>query len=124
MSERPAGLSPLRLGPANPMNKVLLSILAFEAICCGLAIPGMIQVAGTSTGLAFAFGGTGMLLCLAAAGTLRRGIGWVLGWAAQVVCVALGFAVDMMFVVGIMFLLLWELTFVLGRRLETANTAG
>lgn len=114
----------MRLVPTNPMNKVLMAILIFEAICCGLAIPGMIQVSGTPVGLAFGLGGTALLLCVAAAGTLRRGIGWVLAWSAQAACVALGFAVDMMFVVGIMFLVLFGISFVLGRRLEAARSAG
>lgn len=66
----------------------------------------------------------GLLLCVAAAGTLRRGIGWVLAWSAQAACVALGFAVDMMLVVGIMFLVLFGISFLLGRRLEAAKSAG
>lgn len=114
----------MRLLPTNPMNKVLMAILLFEAICCGLAIPGMIQVADAPLGLAFGLGGTAMLLCLVAAGLLRRPIGWVLAWAAQLGCVALGFAVDMMFAVGGMFLLLFVISFLLGRRLEAARTVG
>ena len=114
----------MRLLPTNPMNRVLMAILVFEAICCGLAIPGMIQVADAPLGLAFGLGGTALLLCLAAAGLLRRGIGWVLAWAAQLACVALGFAVEMMFAVGGMFLLLFVISFLLGRRLEAARTAG
>lgn len=114
----------MRLLPTNPMNKVLMAILLFEAICCGLAIPGMIQVADAPLGLAFGLGGTAMLLCLVAAGLLRRPIGWVLAWAAQLACVALGFAVDMMFAVGGMFLLLFVISFLLGRRLEAARTVG
>lgn len=114
----------MRLVPTNPMNRALMAILVFQAISCGLAIPGMIQVADAPVGLAFGLGGAAMLLCVAAAGTLRRPIGWVLAWATQVVCVALGFMVDMMFVVGIMFFLLFGITFVLGRRLEAAKAAG
>ena len=34
----------MRLDPTNPMGRVMLSILAFEAIMFGLAIAGMIQV--------------------------------------------------------------------------------
>ncbi|MFT3968804.1 MAG: DUF4233 domain-containing protein [Micropruina sp.] len=114
----------MRLVPTNPMNRVLMAVLLFEAICCGLAIPGMIQVADAPVGLAFGLGGAAMLLCLAASGTLRRPIGWVLGWSAQVACIALGFAVAMMFAVGAMFTLLFVITFVLGRRLEAARMAG
>ncbi|MFT4294335.1 MAG: DUF4233 domain-containing protein [Micropruina sp.] len=114
----------MKLVPTNPMNRVLMSILIFEAICCGLAIPGMIQVADASVGLAFGLGGAALLLCLAASGTLRKGYGWVLAWVAQLACVALGFAVSMMFAVGAMFLLLFVISFLLGRRLEAAKTAG
>ena len=114
----------MKLVPTNPMNRVLMTILIFEAICCGLAIPGMIQVGEAPVGLAFGLGGAALLLCLAAAGTLRRPIGSVLGWAAQVACVALGFAVAMMFAVGAMFLLLYVISFMLGRRLQAAKTIG
>ena len=44
--------------------------------------------------------------------------------SAQAACVALGFAVDMMLVVGIMFLVLFGISFLLGRRLEAAKSAG
>ncbi|MCW3158323.1 DUF4233 domain-containing protein [Micropruina sonneratiae] len=114
----------MSLLPTNPMNKVLMAILLFEAICCGLAIPGMIQVADAPLGQALGLGGAAMALCLVAAGLMRRRIGWVLAWLAQLACVALGFAVDMMFAVGGMFLLLFVITFVLGRRLEATRTAG
>ncbi|MFT4217571.1 MAG: DUF4233 domain-containing protein [Micropruina sp.] len=114
----------MRLVPTNPMNRALMSILIFEAICCGLAIPGMIQVGDASVGLAFGLGGTALLLCLAASGMLRRPIGWTLAWAAQLACVALGFAVAMMFAVGAVFLVLFAIGFVLGKRLEATRTAG
>ncbi len=114
----------MRLVPTNPMNRVLAAILAFEAVCCGLAIPGMIQVSDVSLSLAFTTGGVALLLCLAAAGTLRRPFGWALAWLAQAACVALGFVVSMMFAVGAMFLLLFVITFVLGKRLEAAKAAG
>ena len=114
----------MRLVPTNPMNRVLMTILIFEAICCGLAIPGMIQVSDVSLSLAFTTGGVALLLCLAAAGTLRRPFGWALAWLAQAACVALGFVVSMMFAVGAMFLLLFVITFVLGKRLEAAKAAG
>ncbi|MFT3862462.1 DUF4233 domain-containing protein [Micropruina sp.] len=110
--------------PTNPMNRVLAAILGFEAICCGLAVPGMIQVSSVSLALAFSAGGLALLLCLTAAGTLRRPFGWVLAWLAQAACVALGFVVEMMFAVGGMFLVLFVITFALGKRLEAIKAAG
>lgn len=113
----------MTLVPSNPMNRVLMAVLIFQAICCGLAIPGMIQVSSVAVGVAFSLGGLVLLLCLAAAGTLRRRFGWSLAWVAQVACIALGFLVDTMFAVGALFLLLFVIAFVLGKRLE-ARTVG
>ena len=114
----------MTLVPSNPMNRVVMAVLIFEAICCGLAIPGMIQVSSVSVALAFTLGGAVLLLCLAAAGTLRRPIGWALAWSAQLACLALGFVVELMFAVGAIFLLLFVISFILGKRLEAAKTAG
>lgn len=114
----------MKLVSTNPMTKVLMAILAFQALCCGLAIPGMIQIGNVPVGPAFAFGGVAALLSLVAAGTLRRDFGWILAWVAQVAGIALGFAVELMFFVGGMFALLFVMTFVLGKRLEAARAAG
>ena len=111
----------LRTG--NPMNRAISLALLFQIVVFVLAIPGMIQVSSVSVATAFILGGLALLLCLAAAGTLRRPYGWPLAWAAQVACVALGFVVAMMFAVGGVFLLLFVITFVLGKRLE-ARTVG
>lgn len=108
----------MTLSPTNPMRVVLLSILAFEVIVFGLAVPVMIllsDVPGRSAGL---LGGSAALLALVAAGLMRRPIGYPLGWLTQVVGVALGLLTSAMFVVGGMFALLWVLTIVLGKRLD------
>ena len=108
----------MRLEPTNPMGKVMLSILAFEAIVFGLAIAGLIQVSSWPVAASFGLGLGAAALAILAAALLRRPIGYPLGWLTQLVAVGMGFAVDMMFAVGGAFALLWVVCFILGRRIE------
>jgi hypothetical protein len=106
------------LTPGNPMRVVLLAILIFEVIVFGLAVPVMILISGVSVGLAIGFGGGAALLALVAAALLRGPAGYVVGWPVQLLGVVLGFLTTPMFFVGAMFLALWLLTFILGKRLD------
>lgn len=113
----------MRLAPTNPMGRVMLSILAFEAIVFGLAIPGMIQVSSVPVGLAFGLGGGAAVLAIVSAALLRGPVGYPLGWLTQVVGIALGLATPMMYAVGGMFALLWVVCFALGRRIAATPPA-
>jgi hypothetical protein len=113
----------LTLTPGNPMRVVLLSILIFEVIVFALGIPVMILVSEVPTEVAFGLGGGAALLALIAAGLMRRPVGYLVGWPAQLVGVALGFLTAPMFFVGGMFLVLWLVTFVLGKRLDNPAVA-
>lgn len=108
----------MRLARTNPMGRVMLSILAFEAIVFGLAIAGMIQVSDVPLPVAFGLGLGAATLALVAAGLLRGPAGYPLAWLTQLVGIGLGFATEMMFAVGGMFALLWVVCFILGRRIE------
>lgn len=111
----------MTLFPGNPMRVVLLSILIFEVIVFGLAVPVMIFTSSVSTGLAVGLGVGAALLALVATAMMRKPVGYLLGWITQVVAVAMGFANGAMFVVGGMFAALWIITFVLGKRLDAAK---
>ena len=111
------------LANSNPMRVVLLTVLIFEAVVFGLAVPVMILVSGVSPAVAALGGGLAVVLALAAAGLLRRRIGYLIGWLTQPVAIALGLLTPAMFVVGGMFAGLWVLSFVLGRRLEAGASA-
>nr|WP_294694626.1 DUF4233 domain-containing protein [uncultured Friedmanniella sp.] len=113
----------MTLSPNNPMRVVLLSILIFEVILFGLAIPVMIlisDVPGETAGLS---AGAAALLALAAAGLMRRPLGYPLGWATQVAGLALGFLTTPMFFIGGMFAALWVTSFILGKRLDEQGRA-
>ena len=57
-------------------------------------------------------------LAVVAAGMLGRRGGYALGWAVQVVTLALGFVVPMMFVLGIVFGSLWAGAYFLGIKVD------
>lgn len=108
---------------SNPMRVVLLTVLIFEVIVFGLAVPVMILVSGVSPGLAAAGGGVAALLALTSAALLRKPVGYLIGWITQPLGIALGLLTPAMFVVGALFAGLWVLTFVLGRRLDAQAAA-
>lgn len=105
------------------MMMVVRATLGFEVVAFALSIPVMIQVnqlAGLTAALA---GGGAALLCLVAAGTVRKVWGWGIAWLAQVLGVALGVLTPGMFAVGGLFAVLFVTTFVLGKRLEARGVA-
>nr|WP_281372888.1 DUF4233 domain-containing protein [Kineococcus aurantiacus] len=65
-----------------------------------------------------AAGGALLLLCLVAAGTLRSRVGYALGWLVQVLLVAGGFVVPIMFVIGLGFAVIWFFALRIGGRVD------
>ena len=107
------------LSVGNPMRVVLMTVLIFEMIVFGLAIPVMIFISNVPAAAAAGFGGGAAVLALVAAGLLRSGVGYVLGWLTQLAGLALGFLTTLMFVVGMLLAAVWVLAFVLGKRLDS-----
>ena len=107
------------LSAGNPMRVVLMTVLIFEMIVFGLAIPVMIFISNVPAAAAAGFGGGAALLALVAAGLLRSGVGYVLGWLTQLAGLALGFLTTLMFIVGMLLAAVWVLAFVLGKRLDS-----
>jgi hypothetical protein len=112
-------LAVISLSSGNPMRVVLMTVLIFEVIVFGLAIPVMILISNVSAAAAAGFGGGAAVLAILAAGLLRFPAGYVLGWIAQLAGLALGFATPTMFIVGALFAAIWVLSFVLGKRLDS-----
>jgi hypothetical protein len=109
----------ITLSAGNPMRVVLMTVLIFEVIVFGLAIPVMILISGVPAAAAAAFGGGAALLALLAAGLLRSRVGYILGWVGQLAGLALGFLTTTMFVVGAVFAAVWVMSFVMGKRLDS-----
>jgi Protein of unknown function (DUF4233) len=112
-------LAVIILSAGNPMRVVLMTVLIFEMIVFGLAIPVMIFVSNVPAAAAAGFGGGAAVLALVGAGLLRSLVGYVLGWLTQLAGVALGFLTTLMFIVGILLAAVWVLAFVLGKRLDS-----
>lgn len=100
------------------MRMLAASVLVFEAIVVGLAVPAALALGSADPAtVGWWLGGTAVG-CLVAAGLLRRRVGYVLGSLLQVVVVASGVLVPAMYVLGSLFAALWVGALVLGRRGE------
>jgi hypothetical protein len=104
------------------VRPVLSAILVFEAIVVLLAIPVAVSLGEVSGGLAGAVGGGVAAACLVATGVLRYPFGRWAGSALQVVAVALGFVVPLMFVLGVVFGALWFVCLAADRKIAAAQT--
>lgn len=109
----------ITLSAGNPMRVVLMTVLIFEVIAFGLAIPVMIFISDVPAAAAAGFGGGTALLAVLAAGLLRNRVGYVLGWLTQFAGLALGLLTPTMFIVGTLFAAVWVLAFALGKRLDS-----
>ncbi|WP_432540998.1 DUF4233 domain-containing protein [Kineococcus sp. SYSU DK002] len=63
-------------------------------------------------------GGAVILLCVLTAGMLRSRAGYVVGWVVQLLLVASGFVVPMMFGIGFAFAVIWFFALRLGGRID------
>lgn len=111
--------SPLALAPSNPMNRAMAACLACQVIVFILAFPGMVIVSHTPVWLACVGTIVPLVLCVAACARLKKPGGYLLGWITEAAGVAMGFLTSMMFVAGGLFLVIWTVSFILGRKLES-----
>jgi hypothetical protein len=109
----------ITLSAGNQMRVVLMTVLIFEVIVFGLAIPVMIFISDVPGAAAAGLGGGTAALALVAAGLLRSRVGYTLGWLTQLAGLALGLLTSTMFIVGALFAAVWVLAFVLGKRLDS-----
>lgn len=111
----------MKLTPTNPLRSALMSVLVFEVIVFWLAFAGMVQVSGVDVGVAALWVGVASVLAIIATVGLRRGWGYPVAWLTQAAAVALGVLTPWMYAMGFVFALIWTISFVLGKRLETRN---
>jgi hypothetical protein len=100
------------------------SVLLFEAIVLGLAIPVALALSDVDTGLVVGIGVALVVACFLAAGLLGRGsAGLAIGWVVQVCAILAGFVIPVMFFLGGLFALLWFYAIHLGRKGDAATAA-
>ncbi len=93
----------------------MLGLQAVVLFLTGVVLIGLSSLGATA---ALSIGGGLAVACFVAIGLLRRRAGYWLGWTIQVVSLALGFVVPMMFFLGVIFGALWAGAYVLGARID------
>ena len=104
------------------MRRLGASVLGMEAIVCGLITPVAISVNGVEPWLAVTVGIGLAVLCVVAAGLLKRPFGYVLGSLVQVLAIFSGLLVGTMYFLGAIFAALWITAIIVARRVEGATT--
>lgn len=97
------------------------SVLTMEALVVGFALLIAKDLSANTSLPAGLIGAVVAALAIVAAGTLRRPMGWWLGWIVQAGLFLLGFAVPLMFALAALFTGLWIAAIVVGRKGERAR---
>jgi Protein of unknown function (DUF4233) len=93
-------------------------MLTLQAVVTFLAIPVAISVAHTDATKAGVVGGALAVAGLLIAGLLRYRWAFVAGSVLQILVIATGFVVPVMFFLGVIFGALWTASILVGRRVE------
>ena len=94
----------------------MLGLQAVVLFLLGVTLPSVADAVSPGGGIAI---GLGLgALCVLAAGTMRNRVGFLLGWGVQVLSLALGFVIPVMFALGAVFLALYAGAYVLGGRID------
>jgi Protein of unknown function (DUF4233) len=95
-------------------RRLTSSVLAMEVVVFWLAIIVAIIQENVSVAAAVAVGGALAVGCIVVAGMIRRPWAYVAGGVLQVLAIACGFVVPVMFVVGVIFAVLWVVSVRMG----------
>ncbi len=104
------------------MRSVQLSLCAgmliLQAVVLFLTTPVLLSLTDVPTWAGVAIGIGLTVLCVVAAGMVRRPGGMQLGWAIQGITFLLGFVITAMFALGVVFGSLWAGSYYLGARID------
>ena len=103
------------------MRRLCATVLIFEVVVIGLAIPVAITISHAKPALAGVVGGVLAVAALVIAGLVGRpGQGWTLvgGTVLQAAVIATGIVVPAMYALGVIFAALWLTAIWLGRRYQ------
>lgn len=102
----------------SPRRTLAAATLLFEALVVFFAGLVAKDLSSLSAGVALGIFSALAVACLVTAGLLRSPVGYALGWGVQVVAIASGFWVPVMFFLGGVFALLWWVALRQGARIE------
>jgi hypothetical protein len=100
------------------MRRLCASVLGMEAIVLALITPVAIVVNGVAPAVAVTVGIGLALVCVVVTGVLKRPFAYIAGSVVQVLAIATGFLVPMMFFLGVIFAALWVTAIFVARRVE------
>ncbi|GII64914.1 membrane protein [Sphaerisporangium krabiense] len=100
------------------MRRLGASVLGMEAIVLGLVTPVAIVINKVSPGVAVTVGLGLAVACVVVAGMLKRPFAYIAGSVVQVLAIATGFLVPIMFFLGVVFAALWITAIFVARRVE------
>lgn len=104
--------------PKSARRQFAAAILVLEAFVVFFAALVMYGLDLATVAVIVGAGTSMVLLCVVAAGLLRRPLGYVLGWIVQVLLVVLGLFVPMMLILGLVFLTIWMASMRLGGQID------
>ena len=102
----------------STQRSLCAAILVLQAVV--LFLTGVVTIGMTEIGAVASLSlGVGLaVLCVVAAGLLGRAGGYALGWAVQVVSIALGLVTTAMFFLGVVFAALWGTAYFMGIKID------
>jgi hypothetical protein len=100
------------------MRRLCASVLGMEAIVLALVTPVAIMVNRVEPAVAVTVGIGLALACVVVTGMLKRPFAYIAGSVVQVLAIATGFLVPMMFFLGVIFAALWVTAIFVARRVE------
>ena len=100
------------------MRGIAAAVLVFEGMVIFFATLVALDLSEIDDSTLWWVGGAASVACVLAAGMLGRRGGYLVGSALQVMVVAVGFVVPVMFFLGLVFAGLWFFALYLGRRVE------
>ena len=103
------------------MRRLCATVLACEAIVIVLAIPVAIAISHADPAEAGGVGGGLAVACVLVAGLLRYRWAYIAGTIVQLLAIATGIVVSVMFFLGVVFSALWLTAIWLGRRTESSE---
>lgn len=102
------------------MKMLARSVLSMEILLVGFALL-LAKDQTSQAGLYFGF--AILLINILALASFRNKLGWMLGWAVQILLILYGFYIFAMFFMGALFLALWITAIVVGRKGEAIKRA-
>ncbi|MEO3814579.1 DUF4233 domain-containing protein [Sphaerisporangium sp. B11E5] len=100
------------------MRRLCASVLGMEAIVLALVTPVAIMVNKVEPATAVTVGIGLAVVCVVIAGLLKRPFAYIAGSVVQVLAIATGFLVPIMFFLGVIFAALWITAIFVARRVE------